>query len=146
MRRLIAAAVLAGLAAPAAASEMERVAPVRDALTKKECGSCHMAFQPELLPASAWKAVMADLAKHYSDDASLPADKAAAIRDYLVANSGSERWAQAGAGLPRITEAGWFQRKHRKISERAFKDPKVLTRSNCPACHVDAERGYYEDD
>jgi nitrate/TMAO reductase-like tetraheme cytochrome c subunit len=144
MRKTILALVL--VAAPAAASEMDRVDPVRDPLTKKECGSCHMAFQPELLPASAWRAVMADLSKHYGDDASLPADKTAAIREYLIANAGSERWRQLGPDLPRITEAGWFQRKHRKIAERTWKDPKVVTRSNCPACHVDAERGYYEDD
>ena len=47
--------LLAGVVAnvgPANASQFERVAPVTHAPTQKECGECHMAFQPGLLPAA----------------------------------------------------------------------------------------------
>ena len=34
------------------------VAPVTNALYAEECGSCHFAYPPGLLPASSWQQVM----------------------------------------------------------------------------------------
>ena len=82
---LAAAALL--LALPAAADEPERVPPVTHEPTKKECGECHMAFQPALLPAESWRGIMAGLADHFGEDASLEADLAAEIEAYLSANA-----------------------------------------------------------
>ena len=78
----------------AAASGIERVPPVGDATTAKECGECHMAFQPALLPAESWMRIMDGLKDHFGDDASLPADVAASIRGYLAAHAGR-------TGIPR---------------------------------------------
>ena len=41
--------------------------PVADPLVKEECGSCHLAFAPSMLPASSWQRMMADLVKHKAD-------------------------------------------------------------------------------
>ncbi|MGE5476016.1 MAG: diheme cytochrome c [Bacteroidales bacterium] len=146
---------LSAAALPAAAGD-DWVPPITDPLVQKECGSCHMAFQPAFLPARSWNRMMDELADHFGEDASLPADKAKQIRDYLTANAGDVvtkgrarkymQWVAPGGTPQRITENPDFERKHRRIPERAWKDPKVLTKSNCPACHVAADKGYYEDD
>ena len=49
-----------------------RVAPVTDPLVKKECGSCHMAFSPQLLPKRSWQKLIDTLADHFGENASLP--------------------------------------------------------------------------
>jgi hypothetical protein len=141
--------------APAFAESDERVPPIRNALVQKECGSCHMAFQPAFLPAASWNRIMDELPKHFGEDASLPADKTKTIRDYLTANAGDamgrnqwhgHRSESASSETPiKITETSAFLRKHH-FSDRVWKDPKVVTKSNCPACHLAADKGVYEDD
>ena len=145
---------LLALAAPAHAGD-DRIAPVTDALTKKECGSCHMAFQPGFLPARSWKKMMTELSNHFGEDASLPADKAAAISAYLEANAGDRtgdrmagkflRQVKADGAPQRITENPYFLKEHR-FPDTVWKKPEVVTKSNCPACHKAADSGWYEDD
>tara|TARA_R110000772_G_scaffold267976_3_gene393742 strand:+ start:8652 stop:9125 length:474 start_codon:yes stop_codon:yes gene_type:complete len=155
MRRVIilAAALLA--ATPAIAGD-DWVPPVKDPMVRKECGACHMAFQPAFLPARSWGRMMNELADHFGEDATLPADKVRAIRTYLTANAGDVvttgragkymRMVAPGGTPQRITQNPDFERKHRKIPDSVWKDPRVVTRSNCPACHRGAEQGWYDDD
>lgn len=141
-------------AAPARAGD-DWIPPVTDPLTQKECGTCHMAFQPGFLPARSWKRMMGELSDHFGEDASLPADKAAAIAAYLEANAGDRvgrgiagkflRHVKADGAPQRITENPSFLREHR-FPDSVWKRPDVVTRSNCPACHKAADRGWYEDD
>ncbi|CDK99369.1 Diheme cytochrome c [Magnetospirillum gryphiswaldense MSR-1 v2] len=155
LRTLLLATLLALPFASAARAGDDWVPPVTDPLVKKECGTCHMAFQPAFLPARSWNKMMDTLADHFGEDASLPADKAAAIRAYLTQNAGDVvgqgrarkymRHVAGGDAPQRITENPDFIRKH-QLPERVWKDPKVVTKSNCPACHVGADRGFYEDD
>lgn len=154
MRKLILAAMFAAIALPARAGD-DWMPPVTDPLVNKECGSCHMAFQPGFLPARSWNKLMDGLAEHFGEDASLPADKEAAIRAWLVNNAGDvvgqgrarkamRRLSPADTPI-RLTDTPDFQRKH-QLPDWRWKDPKVVTKSNCPACHVAAEKGLYEDD
>lgn len=144
------AAMLA--AAPVRADD-DRVPPVTDPPTRKECGHCHMAFQPAFLPARSWDRLMNGLADHFGDDASLAPDKVRHIRDWLAANAADRagtgrkylRRLSADAVPLRITETPAFQREHR-FAASVWKRPEVLTPSNCPACHKGAEQGWYEDD
>lgn len=140
-------------AAPALADDW--VPPVTDALVQKECGSCHMAFQPAFLPARSWDKTMDTLSNHFGDDIRLEPSVARSIRLTLINGAGD----RDGRGLGRksmrgirddqtpltITETPYFIRKHR-LDPAAWKNPKVLTKSNCPACHHGAERGLYEED
>lgn len=154
MRHLLALPLLLTLANPAQAGN-DWIPPVADALTRKECGSCHMAFQPGFLPARSWHRMMAELKDHFGEDASLPADKAAAVGAYLEANAGDRagrgiarkfmRFVKADGTPQRITENPYFLKEHR-FPEAVWKKPEVVTRSNCPACHKAAEQGWYEDD
>ena len=74
MRPLATATALLAVAAalaPALAQELERVPPVTNEAAKKECGACHMAYQPQFLPANSWRRILADLGNHFGEDASL---------------------------------------------------------------------------
>ena len=50
---------------------------------KQECGSCHIAYAPFLLPKSAWDSMMSDLENHFGDDASLEEETHARITVFL---------------------------------------------------------------
>lgn len=129
--------------------------PVTDSLVKEECGSCHLAFSPAMLPASSWQRMMGELKNHFGDDASLDAATAKRITDYLVANAadtGGRRYGEklmrgvSPASAPqRITELPKWVREHRKVPDWEWKHKDVRTRANCTACHTDAERGYYDE-
>ncbi len=120
----------------------ERVAVIRDDIVKKECGACHMAFQPQFLPASSWRTIMEGLTDHFGEDASLDEETARHITGYLAGNAGRSRGAKTAI---RITELGWFVHEHNdEVSPRARK--KAGTMANCTACHRGAEKGYYDDD
>lgn len=123
----------------------ERVPPARNALWQNECGSCHVAFPPRLLPAASWRAVMSGLDKHFGSDASLDAASAREIGVFLEKNAGSKGLASAGKPILRITETRWFQREHDEVPDRAWKNPKVKSAANCAACHTQAESGNFSE-
>ncbi|TVT76708.1 MAG: cytochrome C [Denitromonas halophila] len=130
--------------------------PVTDPLTRQECGSCHMAFPAGLLPARSWQKMMGELDNHFGEDASVDAATAKQITTYLVAHAADStgygdmrRWLRgvsASAAPQRITELPKWVREHREVSPREWTRKEVASKANCVACHVDAERGYFEDD
>jgi hypothetical protein len=152
MKPILLAAGLLLLSAPAWA---DRVAPITDAVTLKACGECHMAFQPDFLPARSWTRIMETLGDHYGDSATMAPDKADHIRRVLEQGAGDRvggkvasrfmRWVAPGAAPLRSTANPAFLRKH-DFPDREWKRPEVMTKSNCVACHKLAERGDYEED
>jgi hypothetical protein len=124
------------LASLPAAADKPRLPP--DPAYKAECGSCHVAYPPGLLPASSWRELMARLDKHFGSDASLEAKLQADIGRYLAAHAG--RRAAPPGPEPRITRTRWFLKEHRKEIP-AGKNP-----ADCASCHQGAETGIYEDD
>ena len=135
-----ATAVLLLTGAGALANEFERVPPVTHRATLKECGECHMAYQPGLLPAAGWNRIMDGLADHFGDTASLPPGVAAEIRAYLTRNAGG-----GNSRLIRVTDQRWWRRKH-DFDPAIWTRRTVGARSNCEACHREAANGLYEDD
>ena len=143
------------LASTAQASADDWVPPITDQLVQKECGNCHMAFQPAFLPKRSWQKIMDTLSDHFGEDASLPDAQIVAIRAYLTKNAGDVkqlgvaqkymRWVEPGGAPLKITENPAFLREH-NFPDRVWKDPKVVTKSNCLACHAQADRGNYDDD
>ena len=111
-----------------------------------ECGSCHMAFPPGLLPATSWKKVMTGLDKHFGTDASLSAADTQMITDYLVKHA-SNRWSANTAPL-KITDGEWFKTKHRagEIDPAVWKRESVKSPANCMACHRAADQGDFDED
>lgn len=144
------------------------IAPVTNKVYQQECGSCHMAYQPGLLPADAWAEIMTPkaLADHYGDDASLAEPVRADITNYLTthaANHAPQIRARAFAvpneagttvnqsnqtsALPRISTTYYFQRKHDEIPARLVKgNPDVGSFSQCNKCHANADKGIYNED
>ena len=132
------------------------VRPVQNETYRSECGDCHFAYQPGLLPQRAWERIMASLDEHYGDDASLDETQAAEIRSYLLDNaadradlSRSRAFAtgsEAGDALPRITNTGYFRREHYEIPARFVQgNTEVGSFSNCQACHRSADAGVYNE-
>lgn len=133
------------------------VEPVTNAVYTAECGACHLAYPPGLLPSDAWGRVMDDLSAHYGDDASLDTATAAQIRDYLIAHGAdgngwvrSRAFAAApipGDQPPRITHTRYFQQKHDEVPTRLVRDnPGVVSFSRCESCHQGAQQGRFNED
>ncbi|MGB8816945.1 MAG: hypothetical protein WCC66_03390 [Rhizobiaceae bacterium] len=123
-------------------------AVVTDQSFKAECSACHMAYPPNLLPASSWSAIMSGLKEHFGEDASLDEKLAADISLYLLANAGKDS-ADAikpdGTPVLRISERTWFVRAHsEEVSPAQLK--KAGSFANCTACHQGAENGRFGDD
>lgn len=134
---------LLSIAAPALAEEIERVPPVANAAATKECGTCHMAYQPQLLSAASWQILLADLANHFDNDASLGDAARKEIEAYYVANAG-----RSGdtPGEPRITLTSWWINAHEEVPAASWTKPDVKFKGNCVACHQQADKGVYEGD
>jgi NAD(P)-dependent dehydrogenase (short-subunit alcohol dehydrogenase family) len=131
------------------------LAPVTNETYRTECGGCHFAYQPGLLPADAWRQLMGALDKHFGDDATLDPTVNQELLDYLVANAGGENASKrvrpgaadaAGYSLPRITRTARFMRDHDEIPTRLVKDnPQVKSLSNCQLCHRGAEQANFDE-
>ena len=151
-RHLLAGLALVAWLTPAFAEGM-RLPAIKHEATKTECSACHMAFQPQMLPARSWEAIMGDLANHFGENAQLDDAVTADITAYLVANAadanGKKNRLMRGINKSdaplRITETPWWVRAHRgEVSEASFK--RAGSKANCAACHRGAATGYYEDD
>src|SRR5690606_15412168 len=87
--------VAALVAAPALAAERgPDVAPVTNPLYQQECVSCHMPYQPGLLPARSWEKLMANLADHFGDNAELAPEDQKAITAFLTAHAADQSGAK----------------------------------------------------
>lgn len=117
-----------------------------NATWQKECGGCHMAFPPGLLPAESWRKTMTGLNQHFGTDASLTPAETTEITAFLVKHA-SNRWRASSSPL-RITESAWFKSKHdsREIPAAVWKRASVKSPSNCLACHSGADQGDFEED
>jgi mono/diheme cytochrome c family protein len=123
----------------------EQMPVATNALWQKECSSCHVAYPPNLLPATSWRAVMSGLDKHFGSDASLTPAEVKEIGAFLEKNAGGNRYASSGKPVLRITETRWFMHEHDEVSERTWKNPKVKSPANCGACHTQADKGRYSE-
>jgi len=100
---------------------------------KEECGSCHVAYPPEMLSSENWQSLMGSLNKHFGSNATLDNKDTKEILGFLKLHAGSgERWSAASL---RISDTPWFRREHRVISDQEWSHPEVKSRSNCSACH-----------
>ncbi|MBP8307768.1 MAG: diheme cytochrome c [Burkholderiaceae bacterium] len=111
----------------------------------QECGACHLAYPPGLLPASSWQALLTGLAKHFGSDASLDAPATREIAGWLNAHAGSGKRAAERPPDDRITRAAWFTRKHREVSAATWNRPSIRNAGNCVACHGAAAAGDFDE-
>jgi nitrate/TMAO reductase-like tetraheme cytochrome c subunit len=145
MKRLLPALLL--LIAVSAQADSYRLP--KNAAFEEECGSCHLAFPPQMLHADSWRAMMGDLSRHFGSDASIDEKRRAAITDFLVANAGGRKTGDTrdaqGKPLLRISQTARFERKHSEIGPATWKRPSIKSPANCAACHPRAAAGEYSD-
>ncbi|WP_066343167.1 diheme cytochrome c [Azohydromonas lata] len=143
-----AAAGLLSLSAalPAQAGEKQLMpASVPKAYTQ-ECGACHTAYPPGLLPAASWQRLMTGLDQHFGTDASLDEATVKQLATWLQANAGTYKRVRSEAPpQDRITQSAWFKREHRGIDAAVWSHASVRSAANCAACHSGAERGNFSE-
>lgn len=143
---LLAACVLLA-AAPARADEHERALRVPlHPKYQQECGACHIAYPPGMLPAASWRRLMNDLPHHFGTDASLDEATLRELAGWLDANAGSGR--RSSATPPpqdRITRSAWFVHEHDELPAEVWKRPAVKSAANCAACHTRADQGDFRE-
>jgi hypothetical protein len=156
-RRWIVASVLAAaLAAPALADRP--FPPVENATVLSECGDCHMAYQPRMLPQRSWQKLMDGIGDHFGEELSLDEGARREVLDYLLqgaADAGGKKKRKGhrfmrGLGpreAPiRITETPHWRKEHHELPDRVWSDEKIESRGDCEACHTKASQGRYDDD
>ena len=135
------------------------VKPVTDRIYLEECGGCHFAYQPGLLPARSWDALLNKeaLRKHFGANAELDDDTLKEIHDYAVDNAADKSWYKRSRKIAVATETGpaplritgllYISRKHEEIPEKMIKGNKgVKSLSFCDKCHTEAAQGVYDAD
>jgi hypothetical protein len=138
---LVAAVVLV---AEAAADE-HRLATPANAAWKSECGSCHIAYPPQLLPARSWQTIMNTLDRHFGVDAAVDPPVKAAIGAFLEANAGREGSKRADTSALRISETRWFRHEHGSVPATVWGSPAVRGPADCAACHRQADTGDFSE-
>lgn len=112
----------------------------------QECGACHTAYPPALLPKESWQRLMGSLDRHYGTDASLDAAAQKSVGDWVLAHAGSGKRARTAPPEDRITRGDWFIREHREVPKAAWTRPAIKSAANCSACHRGANEGDYDED
>jgi hypothetical protein len=129
--------------------------PVNNPTYKENCGACHFAYQPELLPSASWKEILNRPDDHFGEAFELDDKNREAIVDYLETNAAEHSAAKRavrimrsiGNRVPkRISEIPYIKEKHRDIPASTTKRKSIGSLSNCAACHTRAEAGIYDDD
>jgi len=134
------------------------VAPVMNDSYKEECGACHFAYQPGLLPARSWEKLFTgkSLENHFGENAELDEDARKSLLTYAVENaadnSSHKRSKKMNKSINssdtplRITDVQYFKKEHREIPKRLIDDnEKVKSLSYCDACHQQATKGVFEE-
>ncbi|MBL4606995.1 MAG: diheme cytochrome c [Pseudomonadales bacterium] len=140
-------------------SRTKEVKAVNNELYAEECGACHYAYPPGLLPIQSWEKLLdaKALEDHFGENAELDEADLASLQKYVYANSAEKsyykrarkitRSISEGEAPLRITEVKYIKRKHHELTEEMVKGNKdVSSLSNCNACHTQAEKGIFDDD
>ena len=131
------------------------VSPAESSSYKGNCGGCHFAYSPDLLPSRSWQKLIAGLDNHFGEVVALDPDSKKIVTDHLALNAAEYSRAKQSRKIMksigdqdpiRITTIPYIQHKHRKIYAHVFARKSIGSLSNCPACHKTAEKGNYKED
>ncbi len=139
-------------------TRQKEVKPVDNKIYADECGSCHYAYPPGLLPGKSWAKLLDEkaLSDHFGENATLDKDTLKTIYDYAMDNAAEKSWYKRSRKIAvatedetpiRITEVRYIKRKHHDIPEKMIKGNKdVKSLSYCNACHTQADKGVFDSD
>lgn len=135
------------------------VAGIDDAIYKKECGACHFAYQPGLLPERSWRKLLEGdaLSNHFKENAELDEKTRDHVLSIMTANAADKSYYKRSRKImssldddmtpTRITEVPYMRDKHSAIDPKLIKDnPKVKSLSYCDNCHRQAHVNRFDDD
>ena len=135
------------------------VKPVTDETYNEECGSCHFAYQPGLLPEASWQKLLTRqaLEKHFGETAELDEQTRKHILALTIEDSAEKsrykRSKKIMASLEeneaplRISKVRYLQDKHEEVYEKVVKNSKkIKSMSLCDDCHQKAKLGIFDDD
>jgi hypothetical protein len=125
------------------------------ALYKDECGDCHLAYPPAMLPAASWHRLMGSLDEHFGDNAELPGATATEITAFLERHAAGRSLGEYSVRMNRatrdrtplrITETDYFIGQHHEIPRKMVADnPDIQRFSRCEACHASAADGLFDE-
>ncbi len=143
----LALTLAACLSVPAVSHASESRFAVSNPAYQQECGSCHVAYPPQMLSTASWRSVMGGLDKHFGTDASLDEKSRSDILRFLEQHAGKRGTNDAhGKPLLRLTETREFVHEHSEEMPRdIWKHPAIKTPANCQACHTGADKGDYSE-
>ena len=134
----------------------QRILPiVSDPAYTENCGACHFAYQPGLLPSGSWEKILTGLLDHFGESIDLDPESAKTISAYLKANSANYSSGKLSVKIMRslgnqaplrITEVPYIRQKHHEIQQKVLNRKSIGSLSNCAVCHTTAEKGIYDDD
>jgi cytochrome b len=133
----------------AAARAQQKAVKAAPSRWNKECGGCHLAYSPALLPVRSWERMLREQADHFGEDLSLSPNVAKALLEEARADRTSTwaAWKLARSGgndsPQRISELRFWRRAHERLAANAFKPPVSQGRHDCESCHLDAASGIF---
>lgn len=131
------------------------VLPLANPNYSNECGACHFAYPPGLLPSASWQKIVAGLENHFGEDVAIDAESKNMLIQYLESNAADTSKTELSKKIMRgidgqtplrITELSYIVKKHHDIAPSVLKRPSIGSLSNCAACHKGAETGDFDDD
>ncbi len=121
-----------------------------DAVWQSECGGCHLAFHPSLLPARSWSKMLAEQQAHFGEDLGLSAETLRHLGAFAAGNAADAiespvAWKMAttipAASVPlRISATPYWVERHSRLDTAVW---TRVHRSECESCHRDAEAGTF---
>jgi len=124
-------------------------------LWNEECGACHLAFHPSLLPARSWQHLFEQQQDHFQEDLMLDEETLNELLQYAQENSAEQKKTEAAWKINRsvtddarplqITATAYWKDKHSDVSDATWKREEIQSKANCGACHYDAEQGTFQD-
>ena len=122
---------------------------------QEECGACHLAYNPSLLPSRSWLALLKQQNSHFGEDLYLDADTQKQLQRFASDNAAEQGLTEPARKIMaamdsrntplRITDTAYWKRKHEDISAMVWAQSNVNGKGQCEACHSDAEQGWFED-
>lgn len=135
--------------------DSEQLPALTHTLYKEECGGCHFAYQPQLLPAASWQRIMSGLDQHFGDNAELGKQETAQLLQFLQSNAADNSplklarkvMRRLGGEAPlRITKTRFFLKEHDELPQSVISGKTGLkSLSNCNECHTRADTGSFDE-
>ncbi len=123
----------------------------------EKCGDCHKTYPPHILPKKSWERIMARLDNHRGKkitDENITKSQQQSILQFLTKNSAENSTREVsvkimnslGERRPKaITKTPYWRETHKNIPKSVYKTKEIKDKSNCFACHKNAEHGNFDD-